>query len=36
MLVCGADGVQEAGEEVCLVRDGEGVRGGEVVLHRSA
>ena len=36
VLVRGADVVEEAGEEVGLVGDGEGVRGGEVRLDRFA
>ena len=36
VLVRGADVVEEAGEEVGLVGDGEGVRGGEVGLDRFA
>ncbi len=36
MGVCGADVVEEAGEEVGLGGDGEGVRRGEVRLDRDA
>lgn len=36
VCVCGADVVEEAGEEVGFGGDGEGVRGGQVGLHRDA